>query len=173
MTEFELIARLQSIVNDGRTSLTQTGLIGIGDDAAVLAVAADQQLLVTTDTLVSGVHFPANSLAADIGHKALAVNLSDLAAMGADPAWFFLALTLPQADTAWLDEFAGGVANLARPCGIELAGGDTTSGPLSITITALGLVKRGKAILRSGASAGGRTSPACAWRSRDSDRWDR
>ena len=106
------------------------------------------------DTMVAGVHFPIDTPAADIACKALAVNLSDLAAMGADPRWFFLALTLPQADERWLEEFATGLATLAAASGIELAGGDTTSGPLSITITALGVVNRGEALLRSTAHAG-------------------
>lgn len=154
MNEFDLIRRLHSIIGGGRTGLSQPGSIGVGDDAAVLTVDPGRQLVVTTDTLVAGVHFPQDSLPADIGYKALAVNLSDLAAMGADPAWFFLALTLPQADVAWLDEFAAGVAALARASAIELAGGDTTSGPLSITITALGLVHHGAALLRSTAHAG-------------------
>jgi thiamine-monophosphate kinase len=154
MNEFDLIRRLQHLIGAGRTGLSQPGSIGIGDDAAVLTVDPGRQLVVTTDTLVAGVHFPPNALPADIGHKALAVNLSDLAAMGADPAWFFLALTLPHADVAWLDEFAAGVGALATACGIELAGGDTTSGPLSITITALGLVNPGAALLRSTAHAG-------------------
>jgi thiamine-monophosphate kinase len=154
MNEFDLIKRLQTLVGGGRTGLTQQGSIGIGDDAAVLTVDAGKQLVVTTDTLVSGVHFPEDSLAADVGYKALAVNLSDLASMGADPRWFFLAITLAQADVKWLDEFASGVASLAAKTGIELAGGDTTSGPLSVTITALGVVDRGAALLRSTAKSG-------------------
>ncbi len=154
MNEFELIARIQDIFSSAGAGLTQAGSVGMGDDAAVITVEAGRQLVVTTDTLVSGVHFASDSDPADIGHKALAVNLSDLAAMGADPRWFFLALTLAEANAQWLDQFAGGMATLAAACGIELAGGDTTSGPLSITITAHGLVNRGEALLRSTANAG-------------------
>ena len=154
MNEFDLIKRMHTIISGGRAGLTQTGSVGIGDDAAVLTVDPGRQLVVTTDTLVSGVHFPVETPPADIGYKALAVNLSDLAAMGADPRWFFLAITLGQADVPWLDEFAAGVASLARSSGIEIAGGDTTSGPLSITITALGMVDTGAALLRSTARAG-------------------
>lgn len=153
MNEFELIDRLQAIVNGGRKNGLPPGSIGIGDDAAVLSVEQGRQLVVTTDTLVAGVHFPLDAKPADIGHKALAVNLSDLAAMGAEPAWFFLALTLPAADTRWVDEFATGMGALAADAGVTLTGGDTTSGPLSITITALGMVSPGEALLRSTARA--------------------
>jgi len=154
MNEFDLIERLQNQISGGRGGLSQAGAIGIGDDAAVLSVDQNRQVVITTDTMVSGVHFPAETRAADIGYKALAVNLSDLAAMGAEPRWFFLAITLPHADARWLDEFASGVEVLAAASGIELAGGDTTFGPLSITITAVGLVDHGKALLRSAAKAG-------------------
>lgn len=154
MREFELINHLQGIVNAGVASKLKPGSIGIGDDAAVLSVEQNRQLVVTTDTLVSGVHFPPESNAADIGYKALAVNLSDLAAMGADASWFFLALTLPAADEQWVEEFAAGLGALAASAGVPLVGGDTTSGPLSITITALGQVDHGAALLRSTARAG-------------------
>ena len=150
MSEFDLISRLQEIISTGPGSC----VIGIGDDAAVLDVPPDRQLVVTTDTLVQGVHFRPQMPAGDLGHKALAVNLSDLAAMGAEPAWYFLALTLPAVDSAWLDSFAEGMAKLAEDAGIELAGGDTTAGPLSITITALGLVEGGQALTRNGAQEG-------------------
>lgn len=154
MNEFDLIERMQAVISGGRAGLIQAGSVGIGDDAAVLTVDPGRQLVVTTDTLVSGVHFPPDTPPADIGYKALAVNLSDLAAMGADPCWFFLAITLARADVHWLDEFAAGMASLASSSGIELAGGDTTSGPLSITITALGMVDTGAALLRSTGRAG-------------------
>jgi len=111
-------------------------------------------MVVTTDTLVAGTHFLDDTTPSDLGYKSLAVNLSDLAAMGADPAWFFLALTLPELDTQWLDEFAFGIADLASATGVVLAGGDTTCGPLSVTITAMGLVEQGAAISRSGALEG-------------------
>jgi thiamine-monophosphate kinase len=154
MAEFDLIRRLRQIISAGPQTGQSSCVIGMGDDAAVLAVPQDRQLVVSTDTLVEGVHFRPQVPAMDLGHKTLAVNLSDLAAMGAEPAWFFLALTLPEIDSAWLDQFARGMANLAENSGIELAGGDTTSGPLSITITALGLIESGQALTRSGARAG-------------------
>jgi len=154
MSEFDLIRRLQNTVNAGHADVKYPADVGIGDDAAVLSIKNNQQLLVTTDTLVSGVHFPSETPAADIGFKSLAVSLSDLAAMGGEAGWFFLALTLPQADETWLDEFASGLAALSETAGVQLAGGDTTSGPLSITITALGLVPQGHALLRGTAAAG-------------------
>jgi len=154
MAEFDLIRRLRQAISTGPMARRHSCVIGPGDDAAVLAVPPERQLVVTTDTLVEGVHFYPQTAAADLGHKALAVNLSDLAAMGADPAWFFLALTLPVVDPGWLDPFAEGMANLAESAGIELAGGDTTAGPLSITITALGLVESGQALTRAGARDG-------------------
>ena len=154
MAEFDLIRRLQQIVCSGPGSDRYQPVLGIGDDAAVLDVPDGQQLVVTTDTLVEGIHFLPGTAPRDLGHKSLAVNLSDLAAMGAEPAWFFLALTLPDADDEWLNEFAQGIAGLVRESGIHLAGGDTTGGPLSITITAVGLVARGQALTRSGARDG-------------------
>ena len=128
--------------------------LGIGDDAAILAVPPGHELVACTDTLVTGVHFPHDSPAASIGHRALAVNLSDMAAMGARPAWALLALTLPQADEAWLAEFAAGFAALAREHRVALVGGDTTRGPLCISVQVLGLVPQGTALRRGGAQAG-------------------
>jgi thiamine-monophosphate kinase len=154
MAEFDMIRRLQQIVCGGGDAGRHAPLIGIGDDAAVLEVPPGQQLVVTTDTLVAGTHFRSDAPPRDLGHKSLAVNLSDLAAMGAEPAWFLLALTLPESDSQWLDEFALGIAELAERTEIALAGGDTTCGPLSVTITAMGLVDQGQAITRSGAAAG-------------------
>jgi len=154
MSEFDLIRRLQEIICVNPAAEPAGCVIGIGDDAAVLAVPPHRQLVVSTDTLVEGIHFRPQTLARDLGHKALAVNLSDLASMGAEPAWFFLALTVPAIDSSWLDSFAQGIAVLAAQAGIELAGGDTTAGPLSITITALGLVEPGKALTRAGAREG-------------------
>src|SRR5437762_14226256 len=129
-------------------------LAGIGDDAALLAVAPDAELVAATDTLVAGVHFPAGSPPASIGHRSLAVNLSDLAAMGARPAWALLALTLPDADEGWLAEFAAGFSALARPHEVALVGGDTTRGPLCVTVQLLGQVPRGEALRRGGGRAG-------------------
>jgi len=154
MSEFELIGRLQGIVNARTAGLLKPGSVGIGDDAAVLSVEPGRQLLVTTDTLVDGVHFPHQSAPFDIGYKALAVNLSDIAAMGGQPVCFFLAMTIPDPGREWLDRFAQGLEHLATPSAVYLAGGDTTSGPLSITITALGVVDQGCALLRSGARPG-------------------
>lgn len=129
-------------------------ICGIGDDAAVLVVPPGCELAVSTDTLVTGVHFPAQTAAADVGYKALAVNLSDLAAMAALPQWVTLALTLPEDDPEWLTGFCGGFAELALETGVSLVGGDTTRGPLSITITVMGIVPAGAAVKRSGARPG-------------------
>jgi thiamine-monophosphate kinase len=128
--------------------------LSIGDDAALLAVPSGQMLAVSTDTLVAGMHFPKSTKAYDIGWKALAVNLSDLAAMGATPAWATLALTLPRSDSRWVGEFADGFAALAREFKLALVGGDTTQGSLSITVTVHGFVPEGAALLRSGARVG-------------------
>jgi thiamine-monophosphate kinase len=128
--------------------------LGIGDDGALLAMPAGQLLVVSTDTLVAGSHFPHDSKAYDIGWKALAVNLSDLAAMGATPAWATLALTLPQLDRQWVIDFADGFAALAREFKLALVGGDTTQGPLSVTVTIHGFVPEGAALRRGGARVG-------------------
>jgi thiamine-monophosphate kinase len=128
--------------------------VGVGDDAAILQCPAGAELVAAVDTLVEGVHFPRGSPPASIGHRALAVNLSDLAAMGARPAWALLALTLPQADESWLSEFAAGMAALARAHDVALVGGDTTSGPLCVTVQVLGHVPRSSALLRSAGRPG-------------------
>jgi thiamine-monophosphate kinase len=154
MSEFALIMRLQQGINATNEGPSPGCVVGIGDDAAVFDIPLSRQLVVTSDTLVEGVHFPLNTDAHSLGHKALAVNLSDLAAMGAEPAWFFLALTLPAPDLPWLDLFARGMGELAQSLGVLLAGGDTTSGPLSINITAMGLVEPGMALTRDGAGDG-------------------
>lgn len=129
-------------------------ILGIGDDAALITVPHDKQLVIAIDTLVAGVHFPLNTTAEDIGYKALAVNLSDLAAMGAEPVWFTMALTLPEANSEWLNAFASGLFALAEQYGIQLVGGDTTQGPLTISIQVAGYVPAGKALTRNGARAG-------------------
>lgn len=149
LDEFSLIERIRR-----RTRERSDIVLGIGDDAALLQPPPGQQLVVTADTLNSGVHFPGETLPADIGWKALAVNLSDLAAMGARPAWCTLALSLPQADPAWVEAFADGFFALADRHGIALIGGDTTRGPLAISITAMGWVPTGEALRRDGARAG-------------------
>jgi thiamine-monophosphate kinase len=156
VAEFELIEQLQALIGAPVQSPFGTPAIGIGDDAAVFDLPAGRQLVVCTDTLVAGVHFPENTPPAAIGHKALAVNLSDLAAMGAEPAWFFMALTLPAIESAWVESFADGMARLAANSAVALAGGDVTSGPLSICITAVGFVPPGKALTRGGARPGDR-----------------
>jgi thiamine-monophosphate kinase len=130
--------------------------LGVGDDAALLECPPGSELVAAIDTLVAGVHFPADSPPASIGHRALAVNLSDLAAMGARPAWALLAVTLQELQERWLEEFTGGFAALARSCDVALVGGDTTSGPLCVTVQILGHVPRGSALLRSGGRPGDR-----------------
>ncbi|MGB3394318.1 MAG: thiamine-phosphate kinase, partial [Stenotrophomonas sp.] len=129
-------------------------VLGIGDDAALLQPPPGRQLAVTADTLNAGVHFPSETLPADIGWKVLAVNLSDLAAMGAAPLWCTLSLSLPQADAGWLEDFIDGFFALADASGIALVGGDTTRGPLSLSITAMGAVPAGQALRRDGARVG-------------------
>lgn len=149
MSEFSLIDRIRA-----RAATRPDVLLGIGDDAALLRVPDGQALVVSTDTLVAGVHFPADTVAADIGWKSLAVNLSDLAAMSAQPAWVSLALTLPEADADWLEAFLDGFLALAAEHDVALVGGDTTRGPLSITVTAHGFVPPAQALRRDGAQAG-------------------
>jgi thiamine-monophosphate kinase len=131
-------------------------LTGIGDDAALLRYSPRLDLAVCMDTLVAGVHFPEDTPPAAIGHKALAVNLSDLAAMGAEPAWATLALTLPESNALWLEQFSRGFFALADRYGVQLIGGDTTHGPLSVTVQAHGLVPHGTALYRAGARPGDR-----------------
>jgi len=150
LSEFELIERFFR-ARDGRRPEVR---IGIGDDGAVIAQSAEADLVVALDTLISGVHFPEQTRPFDIGWKALAVNLSDLAAMGAEPAWFTLALTLPEADETWLDAFSEGLFELAGSRNIALVGGDTTRGPLTVSIQIAGQVPRGAALRRAGARAG-------------------
>jgi thiamine-monophosphate kinase len=130
-------------------------MLGIGDDAALLNVPQGEVLVATTDTFISGRHFPKDTHPFAIGHKALAVNLSDLAAMGATPRWVLLAITLPNPNEFFIQEFANGLFNLANQHHVALVGGDTTKGSeLSITITALGTVPIGQAIKRDGAQIG-------------------
>ena len=128
--------------------------VSVGDDAAILNIPVNQQLVTSIDTLISGVHFPENTSPHAIGYKALAVNLSDIAAMGATPKWFTLALTLPDINETWLEDFSRGLTLIASQHQCFLIGGDTTRGPLSISIQVMGLVDRGKAFLRSGAKVG-------------------
>ncbi|HVI58912.1 MAG TPA: thiamine-phosphate kinase [Luteimonas sp.] len=148
--EFDLIARIRRRAASVRGDV----VLGIGDDAALLAMPAGRQLVVTMDALNAGVHFPAGTDPADVGWKALAVNLSDLAAMGARPAWCTLSLSLPNADDAWVEAFLDGFLALAARHDVALVGGDTTRGPLSACVTAHGLVETGRALRRDGARAG-------------------
>jgi thiamine-monophosphate kinase len=148
--EFDLIARW--FTRGGRAS--ERVALGVGDDCALIQPAAGQQIAVSTDMLVEGRHFLSTVPADRLGHKALAVNLSDLAACGAAPLACTLALALPRIDEAFLDDFARGLFALADAHGIELVGGDTTAGPLNICITVFGQVPTGLALLRSGAQAG-------------------
>jgi thiamine-monophosphate kinase len=126
---------------------------GIGDDAALVAIPAGMDLALSMDTLVAGVHFQRDATAADIGYKSLAVNLSDMAAMGARPGWALLSLTLPEPDENWLGQFMLGFNELAEKYSVSLIGGDLSRGPLSITIEIHGLLPEGKGLRRSGASA--------------------
>lgn len=130
--------------------------LGIGDDAALLNMPADQQLVVATDTLVESVHFPPQASAEHIATRALCVNLSDMAAMGARPRWFTLALTLPatMASTQWLESFSRGLATVAEQYDIALVGGDTTAGPLTISLTLLAEVPVAQSLRRDGAKPG-------------------
>jgi len=151
--EFEIIARYFAPLASDPAAL------GLLDDAAVLSVPEGQELVATCDTIIEGVHFLAGDPAQSIGHKALAVNLSDLAAKGAKPHAYLLALALREPPSpAWLEGFSEGLRAVQEQAGIDLVGGDTsaTPGPLTISITALGLVPQGEAVLRRGAVAGDR-----------------
>ncbi|PTB89621.1 thiamine-phosphate kinase [Pseudidiomarina aestuarii] len=128
--------------------------VSVGDDGAIVSIDPTEDLVIVTDTMVAGVHFDANTPARAIGHKILAVNLSDLAAMGAEPRWFSLALTLPEINEEWLTSFSTGLKEMSEYYDCSLIGGDTTRGPLTITVTAHGVVPKGKGLLRSGAKPG-------------------
>jgi thiamine-monophosphate kinase len=155
LTEFEIISRFFSQPGLAADPALHRGVaLGIGDDCALLSVPRGKQLAVSMDVLVADVHFPAAADPALIAQRALAVNLSDLAAMGASPLCFTLGLTLPGADAAWLDAFARGLRESALQYGCPLAGGNLTRGPLQICIQVQGLVPAGSALLRSGARVG-------------------
>jgi thiamine-monophosphate kinase len=148
--EFELIRRYFVRANEGSGVI-----VGIGDDAAVLQPDPGRELVVVVDTLVSGVHFPADIAAADLGYRAVAVNLSDIAAMGARPRWMTLALTIPAAGEGWLADFAAGLFEAAAGSGVVLVGGDTTRGDsVVVSVQITGDIRQGDAVLRSGARAG-------------------
>ena len=148
--EFSLIARYFDRVRSSRRDVET----GIGDDCALLNVPDKQTLAISTDTLVAGNHFLADIDPADLAYKALAVNLSDLAAMGADPAWLTLAITLPDVDESWLEAFSDSLFDLLNYYDMQLIGGDTTRGPLSMTLGIHGYVPVGRALKRSGAKPG-------------------
>lgn len=147
MSEFDLIQRYF-------TRATPGAVLGVGDDAALLRIPGGMELAVSTDMLVSGTHFFPDADPLLLGHKALAVNISDIAAMGAQPRWALLSLSLPEADEAWLQQFSTGFFALAQQHGVELIGGDTTRGPLNLCVTIMGVVPQGAALRRSGAQPG-------------------
>jgi thiamine-monophosphate kinase len=146
-SEFDLIAR-------HFTRPAANAVLGVGDDCALVDVTNGMDLAVSTDTMVSGTHFFADVDPENLGHKALAVNLSDMAAMGAMPYWAMLALTIPSVDHKWLEAFAKGFFDLATEFNVSLIGGDTTRGPLTLTVTIMGEVPAGAALRRSGAKVG-------------------
>ena len=152
MNEFDLIRTFFASQGSARDDVA----VSIGDDAAVVNVPPGMQQVLTTDVLVAGTHFLAEADPVGIGHKSLAVNLSDLAAMGATPKWFTLNLSLPEVNTSWLQGFCRGLFGLASQWNVSLIGGDTVRGPLTIGIQACGVVSTGKAMLRSGAKTGDR-----------------
>ena len=155
MTEFDLIARYFTRPAKRAAGLVDVGVaLGVGDDCALINPTPGMQLAVSSDMLVEGRHFFSDVSPYLLGHKALAVNLSDLAACSATPVAFTLALALPSINEAWLQEFSRGMWELADAHGCELIGGDTTQGPLNICITVFGEVPRGQALLRSGAKVG-------------------
>lgn len=147
MSEFDLIRRYF-------TRTTPGAVLGVGDDAALLRIGNGMELAVSTDMLVSGTHFLPDADPFLLGHKTLAVNLSDMAAMGAQPRWALLSLALPEADEAWLQQFSDGFFTLAEQHGVELVGGDTTRGPLNLCVTIMGEVPQGAALRRDGAQVG-------------------
>lgn len=147
--EFDIIARYFA-----KPSSRAEVLLGMGDDAAVIAAPSGKRLVVAMDTIVAGVHFPEGTSAADIGYRALAVNLSDLAAMGAEPAWMTLSLSIPTADETWIARFARGLFELADRHQVALVGGDTVAGPLVITVQIAGWIEADRWLTRSGARSG-------------------
>ena len=145
--EFDLIAKYF-------TKPTPNADLGVGDDAALIRVSAGKQLAISTDMSVVGTHFYADCAPEDIGWKSLAVNISDMAAMGAQPKWMTLAIALPEQNSEWLSAFAKGFFTCAQEFGVDLIGGDTTRGPLNIAVQIMGEVPTGKSLLRSGAQVG-------------------
>lgn len=150
MKEFELI---NSYFAD-RGPKRKDVILGVGDDAALTKVPEENLLVVATDTMVEGIHFFKDAPAKSVGHKCLAVNLSDFAAMGAEPAWASVAITLPESDEAWVKEFSDGLFEIAEYYNVQIIGGDTTQGPLTISVSLKGFIREDKALLRSGAKSG-------------------
>jgi len=150
LSEFELIKKyFQNLAHEDPSVKC-----GIGDDAAIIQIPQDMQVVLSIDTMLEDTHFPAETTPYDIGYKALAVNLSDMAAMGALPKWALLSISLPENDESWLKEFATGFLELARHHSISLIGGDMSRGPLSITVQIQGLVPTNTALMRDGAQKG-------------------
>jgi thiamine-monophosphate kinase len=153
--EFDLIERFfKTAANSLCANADQAITLGIGDDCALIKPRADEEVAITSDMLVEGRHFFAGANPELLGRKALAVNLSDLAAMGARPLGFTLAIALPTVDDTWLEAFSKGLFAMAKEYSCSLIGGDTTAGPLTISITAFGALPKGEAIRRSGAKPG-------------------
>lgn len=153
LSEFELIKRYFEVAQPSQVGGLRVSL-GIGDDCALLKERSGEELAVSIDTQVADVHFFSDMNPADIAFRSLAVNVSDLVAMGARPDWFTLALTLPEADEKWLADFSQGLFEAAQTFGIQLVGGDTTRGPLTITVQVAGYIKEGAALTRGGAKPG-------------------
>ena len=156
LSEFELIERYF------RPPTDHTVLAG-GDDAALIAVSPGQQLAVSTDALVGGRHFFEDAHPYDIGYKCMAANLSDMAAMGANPRWVTLSITLPKVDESWIGDFARGFLELGADHDVDLIGGDTTGGPLVVCVQIMGEVPAGKALRRSGARPGDESGYPAPW----------
>lgn len=150
LTEFEIIDKYFRHL----TGKNERAVVAIGDDAAVINIPYGRQLVTSMDTLVGGVHFFQDTDPFDVGYKSLAVNISDMAAMGAQPLWTTLALTVPAGDPDWMEKFAAGFATVANKYGVSLIGGDLTHGPLSITIQIMGIVERNMALTRGSAGTG-------------------
>ena len=154
MNEFEIIDRITQII--GRVARAENVLVGPGDDAAIVAVPPGFELAITTDTLVAGRHFPEDAPGDLVGCRAMGVNLSDLAAMGAEPSYCVVSLTAPRADIPWIEAYARGIAEYAKRYGASIVGGNIARGPLAVSVTAHGLVPTGERLLRSGARVGDR-----------------
>ena len=152
MNEFEIIDRITQIL--GRAARAENVLVGPGDDAAIISVPPGFELAITTDTLVAGRHFPDDAPGDLVGCRAMGVNLSDLAAMGAEPSCCVVSLTAPRADIPWIEGYARGIAEYGKRYGASIVGGNIARGPLAVSVTAHGLVPAGERLLRSGARVG-------------------